>query len=229
MKIAIACRGLIRSPQDNIQIVADKRSLNTKNADWCIENIDILKDSMKHHEVTTFFSSWSVPNSIEMLNRNYFDHYLLMKQPELEEAWNLVPAIPIWFKDPSHPLHKRISLYGFFCQSRAIINFINSIGKEYDYIVATRPDVRIKPTNIDEWLDDRYMVPSLHFTNFNDHFNIASTKVMTDVWVNSWNWDTLPSIVERSNDTEDVVRNLVELSKHNYGVVSNFIEYTWRS
>jgi len=229
MKIAIVSRGLIRSPHDNIQIVPDVRALNTKNADWCCENLDMLKDSMKHHEVTTFFSSWSVPNSLEMANRNYFDHYLFMKQPTLDEAWNLVPAIPIWFKDPTHPLHKRVSLYGFFCQSRAVMNLVNSIGKDYDYVVATRPDVRVKPSNIDEWFNDKYMVPAQHFTNFNDHFNVASLKMMTDVWVNSWNWKSLLEVTERSNDTEDIVKNLVLSSGYQYDTNGNFNEYTWRS
>lgn len=220
MKIAVACRGLVRSPGDN-----DPNVHNQASVDWCMDNLLILKDLLKEHEVSWYFASWNLPGSIDLTNNIPFDGSVLLRQPTVEEAFSVIPTEPIWFRDPSHYCHRKMGGYGFFCQSKAVMSMIKSTGKTFDHIVATRPDLRIK-TSINEWLNSDFNVPGMSYTHFNDHFNVAPTKSMMDVYDQPY--DIIDKITEYSKGTEDQVRNLVRYSNHKWIKQLNISEYNLR-
>jgi len=201
MKVAIVSRGLVRDPFDK-----SITNFNPNAVNWCKENLDMLKYMLKDHEVTTFFCSWNVPNAIEY--SKLFDNSLILKQPTEEECWAQLPHQPVWFAQESNPLYKSTALAKFFIQSKAIIKVVKSWDSGFDYIIFTRPDLKIAIEDINLWMTDKYSVPGMSYVNFNDHINIAKSNMMYKVWDISN--EKLDGIIQRSLDTEDVVKHMVE-------------------
>ena len=221
MNIAIACRGVIRSPGNNIV-----GPISPISSQWCVENLDILKESLRGHNVSVFFSSWSVPGSLHFLEMSKIENFSLMRQPTIDEAFEILPTEPIWLRDPSHNCHRKMGVFGFFCQSRAVMNLIESTGKKFDYIIATRPDLRIRIGNINEWMNDKFMVAGVSYTHFNDHFNVAKHEDMVKVFTQPI--DVLEPIVNISRGCEDTLKNLVKSFHIEYERNYNTPEYNVR-
>lgn len=220
MKIAIASRGLVRSPWNNSIGPHD-----TSSVMWCVENLNILKGQLGDHEIKTFFCSWKYANAIEYAG--HFDTSLLLDEPSHKESYERLPRQPMWFRDPGHYCHGTSSLYKFFHQSRELMKTVKSADGDFDYIIAYRPDLRIKMGNISEWFNGDYVIPGMSCINFNDHINIAPAKSMYDVW--DYSDEELLAAVDKSLDTEDVLKNLVLDSGLNFSTNVNIQEYKLRN
>ena len=223
MKIAIACRGIVRSPWNNsIEDVDDK------TAEWCSENLNILKLGLENHEIETYFCSWKSESSKKLIDAYDFNGYSLLTHPSTDECFKILPAVPEWFRDPekygiSNIYYKNPSVYKFLCQSHTLMNMINSTGKKFDYIIATRPDLRIRADNLEGWFNEKFNVPGIGYTHFNDHIGISSQNDMLKVFCQPW--DILNNIVEKSRGTEDVVKNLVKNANIEYEKKFDISEY----
>jgi hypothetical protein len=155
--------------------------------------------------VSSFLCSWDCENASAL--GAHFDSVALLKEPTHEESFNRLPHQPIWFSDSSHYCHNTASLYKFFYQSRHIVSEVKNTGIDFDYIVMTRPDLRIRISNINNWLNDYYNVPGMSYVNFNDHINISTRNNMFSVW--NYSDEYLDDVVKQSLDTEDVLKKLV--------------------
>lgn len=220
MKIAIVSRGLIRSSFGN-----DIYSFNEQSVQWCKENLDILKGCFGGHDITTFFCSWKSVNA-ENYAKN-FDNCLLLKEPSKEESLKNLPNFPVWFRTPSHNCYHTLSVYKFFFQSRQIVTAVENSNIPFDYVVMTRPDMRLKIDDTKEWMDGSYCVPGMSYVNFNDHFGIAPAKMVYDVWKTSNN--VLSNVVEISLDTEDVLKNIIKSLGISFNLKYNISQYFIKS
>ena len=221
MNIAIACRGLVRSIGNN-----SPDSYNPARTNWCMENLNIIKKALVGHNVSTFFSSWTVPGSFDLVNRYGFDHFALMKQPTIDEAFDILPVEPILLQDPNHVCHRKLGVFGFFCQSKAVMNLIDSSSRKFDYVIATRPDLRLSTSNINEWMNDKYVVPGIGYCRFNDHFGVASKDNMIKIFTQPLS--VLEKTVSESRDCEDTLKNLVKYSGIKHEKNFDITEYNVR-
>jgi len=209
MKIAIASRGLIRSPSD-----FEIDSPGTSSAvDWCLYNYNVLKNTFMSHglDVEGYFCSWNTAKSAEMCGMMAHENTILLRQEYEEKARSVLKNVPVLYRNEQHPYYNRfMTVYGTFLQSKALMDSIRA-KDDCDYICITRHDLRIQLSNLDSWLTDKYEVPAMAFVYFNDNFAIAKKEIMLKVW--SENFETINEIIDDSYDTEEIVANI--LKKHN--------------
>jgi len=227
MKIALAIRGLVRRPGQASVDTYDKPSV-----DWCLENVQGIRGQFikAGHEVTVFFCSWNVPSAAEFAKELMVHmpaYSTLLHQPTLEEAFEILPVEPIWFRDPSSCWHHTMTVYGTFAQSKSVMETIRDCGREFDYICATRPDINFSVSDINEWIKpNTFTVPAVNFVNFNDHFGVAPADDMIKIYTPTD--QELIDIVDQSLDTESVLKNLIEKNNVRIDTNINITQYQLR-
>jgi len=218
MKIALAIRGLVRRPGYSSVDGDDSASV-----EWCLGNVQRIRDMFVNagHEVDVFFSSWDVPNARNLsvaLTASMNGYSKLLYQPTLDEAFEILPVEPVWFRDPTSCWHHTMTVYGTFAQSKGVMEAVRDSGKEFDYICATRPDIEFSVSDINDWIrPNTFVVPAVNFVNFNDHFGVAPAADMIKIYTPTD--QELIEVVDKSLDTESVLKNLIE--KNNVQIDTN--------
>jgi len=226
MKIAIASRGLPRS--GNIDLHASFNSIHTYKPEaiaWCRENLDILKNTFSGHEITTFLCSWNMQNAVEFSSS--FDYSSLPNEPTKEECFKFLPGQPILYSKPSHAYYGSTNAAKILIQTKEVMRLVRDSEQEFDYVIMTRPDIRIRLNNPDEWLTDKYVVPGYFYVDFNDHLGAAPAKEMLKTW--DFTDEEMREVVSRSNDNEDVIKSLLQRSGLPFQTNRNMSEYTLRN
>lgn len=224
MKIAIIYKGIVRGP--NVINNWNSSVFSKEDAEWCEGNIKTLNDSFQGHEIETFMFSWNIPNTLELVSKNVVDNMIILKQPTTEDAGKIVHQ----HTSQHGPGSNKVALYGQFMGLQITLNSIKNMESKYlnkfDYICVSRPDLRIKLTNIETWMTDSLVMPDIERYPLNDQFYIASYEQMMklkDVTV-----DYLNQILVRSSNSENALENIFNQHKIPFNFSNNFSEYKLR-
>ena len=193
MKIAVIIRGLIRP-----------------DAETVINNINLLKETFKNHDTDFFFYTWN--NQKYQKIAEEFPEMEIHAMKELDDAQILTYFNGETQTQKRHGhVWKPANSYKMFWQTRlAIINTLDA-RRGYDYIVITRPDLRIRIDNLEPWFCDDYVMDSAH-CHHNDRVGDQFGIGKPDVVFGAWNY----KIVEMLNDfylqtenPEEVLYNII--------------------
>lgn len=171
MKILLVIRGPIRIDTDK-----------------CMDNIKILRDSLKEHEVDSLWVGWSSENINDIVSRKFCNHYLFLKDPNSNISYYKEMA-PV-FNPERHSVQHANSIRMYFSM-KAVCSYIESY-KEYDYVVMTRAECTVVPGDINNWfIKNTYCFPSVNAfgaqcskkgASMNDCFGVAQPDIFRDTW-----------------------------------------------
>jgi hypothetical protein len=212
--IAIVYRGLVRDPGDDR---SKGYEVNDAAIGWCLENLNMLKECFKDHNVKTYSFSWTYPNSIKMAAEAKYDGHVLWNPPTQQELKSII-------KSPYKDDNTLISTYGIFAGTKMILNLIENSAQKFDYICITRPDLRIKIDG-EAWLKDCYQTTKTLLVN--DMFAVAPSEDMYKIW--NMSTEELNNLCETSLGHERIIQNRLERNSIRYEINENVQHYQLRN
>lgn len=166
MKIAIILRGIIRP-----------------SAEFVSENITILKNAFKDHDVDTYLFTWSNQPYKEILDKHQDLNISAMPDLKEEDVYEYFTgktrtqiAYPHAWK--AHNSYKQ------FFQTTYALRYVKESRIKYDYIFLSRTDLRLDPGNVETWMSpNRYVVDSTRlYPVIGDQCAMATPDVMLKAW-----------------------------------------------
>lgn len=188
------------------------------NVEDIAKNIIILKDCFKEFVIETFFVTWDGPHIYEIQALKLIDNYLILKEPN-DSYIDTVMTSRARSEITSLFASNKTAYKQFWSQLLGI-KMVISHGI-YDFIVTSRPDLRIKIDNPHEWLrSKKYVMPTQEcHLNYNDQFGIADSETM----LKAWDYKNIDNLVELYRDCLNPENCLANIMKSN-NVSFDYIE-----
>ncbi len=193
MKIAILFNGLVRPTN---KAFFDNRNL-LFNSFW--DNGEF--------EIETFLFSWFTEHSKDSVYEEYADNYILLNEPSREYTRDVFKGKYIGVVEDEYRICNHFKQ---FWRNKISIEFLQSHYNKYDYVVYSRPDLKIEFNPNDGWLDpDSYCMPGPE--QCNDQFGIATLENLYKVW-NYRDIDILSTLISQNVNPEHTMCSIARMN-----------------
>ncbi len=170
-----------------------------------LNNKNNLISSLGDHEIDTFLFSWDYQLTREIEKNKDVDICVLKNESEYDEILSK-------YEGPGRPRNH----LKMFLRHMESIRAVNSLGKKYDFLVYSRPDLETKfDAEKQGWFESEgYSAPTngSHETRCNhDQFGIAPPEIMFKAW-NFTDLNNLKSIYDKTRFPEYTMEEIQQVN-----------------
>lgn len=169
---------------------------------------NLLKNELISYgfQVTTYLATWMTykeHNANELLSMGFYDNVIVQQSPSREQVERCT-------KRESYGIYPIANVFGMYYQSKIAIDLISS-ADDYDYIVHSRTDLRVKfGKHIQDWFDPtQYVSPTNQTPWICDWIGIATPEIMQKSW-DYINYHELGRLIDNSEVPEYILMNIMK-------------------
>ena len=182
-----------------------------------VTNLNLLKKSFQEYDLETYLLTWNDELWQSIVKKNIFDNYFIFNEPKIEFIDTKINTRIKWQEN----LYDRH--FKMFWSQKLFLDIIENSWRKYDFIIVSRPDLKIEITDAKKWLKkDTFNVPLLPNIDkdelfkkhgeiiVTDQFSIATQENMYKAW-NFWSNEEFNELYKISTFAEQCFsRNIIK-------------------